>query len=108
MRDTSYTLFLYLHLPLDFFSDNENCYEDRSAGSESPKAEAEPEPEASKGRETIKGTETDITVLDEILSSAKTAILSDEAITGNSGKQLRKEVTKRILHLDISFSLPST
>ncbi|KAJ0248350.1 DExH-box ATP-dependent RNA helicase DExH11 [Hirschfeldia incana] len=65
--------------------------DDRSAGSESPKAEAEPEPEASKGRETIKGTETDVTVLDEILSSAKTAILSDEAISGNSGKQLRKE-----------------
>ncbi|KAL1222056.1 DExH-box ATP-dependent RNA helicase DExH11 [Cardamine amara subsp. amara] len=65
--------------------------DDHPAGSESPKAEAEPEAKVSKSDEASKGLETDITVLDEILSSAKTAILTEEAITGNSDKELRKE-----------------
>ncbi|KAG7564740.1 ATP-dependent RNA helicase Ski2 C-terminal [Arabidopsis suecica] len=73
----------------DTFSELER--DDHTAGSESPKAEAEPEAKASISNEVSKGLETDITVLDEILSSAKTAILTDEAVTGNSDKQLRKE-----------------
>ncbi|XP_024013505.1 DExH-box ATP-dependent RNA helicase DExH11 isoform X2 [Eutrema salsugineum] len=73
----------------DAFSELEG--DDRSAGSESPKAEAEAEPEPEPEPKASKGTETDVTVLDEILSSAKTAILAEEAITGNSDKQLRKE-----------------
>ncbi|EOA26057.1 hypothetical protein CARUB_v10019475mg [Capsella rubella] len=64
---------------------------ERDAESESPKAEAEPQAKATKSNEASKGIETDATVLDEILSSAKTAILTEEAITGNSDKQLRKE-----------------
>uniref|UniRef100_A0A1J3FE68 Helicase SKI2W n=1 Tax=Noccaea caerulescens TaxID=107243 RepID=A0A1J3FE68_NOCCA len=71
----------------DAFSELEG--DDRSAGSESPKAE--PKPEVSKSSEPTKGAETDTTVLDEILSSAKTAILAEEGITGNNDKQLRKE-----------------
>lgn len=93
---------------IKFCSHNRNCHEDHSAGSESPKAEVEPKAKASKSNEAQKGLETDITVLDEILSSAKTAILTEEEITGNSNKQLQKEVRKWILNLEISFSLSST
>lgn len=95
----------HIHLIFFFFSDNQNCHEVHIDGSESPKAEAEPKAKASKSNELSKGLETDVTVLDEILSSAKTAILTEEAVTGNSDKQLRKEVRMRILHFEISFSL---
>jgi antiviral helicase SKI2 len=73
----------------DTFSELEG--DDHTAGSESPKAEAEPDAKASISNEVSKGLETDVTVLDEILSSAKTAIMSEEAVTGSSDKQLRKE-----------------
>jgi antiviral helicase SKI2 len=83
----------------DTFSELEG--DDHTAGSESPKAEAEPDAKASISNEVSKGLETDVTVLDEILSSAKTAIMSEEAVTGSSDKQLRKEVRTWILHFEI-------
>ncbi|XP_010541438.1 PREDICTED: DExH-box ATP-dependent RNA helicase DExH11 isoform X2 [Tarenaya hassleriana] len=62
-------------------------------GSESPKAasEADAQTETNKINVASKETETELSVLDEILSSAKTGMLSQEEVTHSRDKQKQKE-----------------